>query len=51
MSETKELIIGFILFGLLIWIAMSQRGPIEPNLETDGGYDGGGSIGHPLWTD
>ncbi len=51
MSETKQLIVGFIFFGILIFLAMSLRGPASPSMEGDGGYDGGGSFGHPLWSD
>ena len=47
----KELITGFILFGILIGVAMFFSGDVTPDLSSDGGYEQGGSIGHPLWTD
>lgn len=36
---------------LLIWIAVMLLlgGHITPNLQSDGGYEPEGNIGHPLW--
>jgi len=48
----KKIITGFILFAVLIAIGMFiAGGKNDADLSSDGGYEEGGNIGHPLWTD
>jgi len=35
----KEIITGIIIFGLIILAVVLLKGPIKPDLSSDGGYD------------
>ena len=45
----RELLTGFIIFGLIIAFAAVLKGKIIPDLSSDGGYEPCYTGGHPLY--